>query len=139
MKNPLTTMREHSADNRAAAAAADGNGDLPIAGYDRLDLKHVLKKLKDCSQVELTAIDTYERAHADRVDIINKLRYLRGPEPVEGYDALGEDEITANLNRADDATLKRVREYELKFRRRDAILQALRAARHRAAPGTPMS
>ena len=131
MKNPLTTMRQHSAENRAATTAA--NGDLPIAGYDRLDVKHVLKKLHGCSQVELTAIDEYERAHADRVDILNKLRYLRGPEPVDGYDALPEAEITANFDRADDATLKRVREYELKFRRRDVVLRALRSARHNIA------
>jgi hypothetical protein len=128
MKNPLTAMREHSAENRAASSAAAG--DLPLAGYDRLDVKRVLKKLPDCTQVELTAIDEYERGHADRVDILNKLRYLRGPEPVDGYDALPESEITANFDRADDATLKRVREYELKFRRREIVLQALRAARH---------
>jgi hypothetical protein len=131
MKNPLTTMRQHSADNRAAAS--DAEGDLPLAGYDRLDVKHVLKRLPDCTQVELAAIDEYERAHDDRVDILNKLRYLRGPEPVEGYDALGEEEVTANFEKADDATLKRVREYELKFRRRDVVLRALRSARHNIA------
>lgn len=131
MKNPLTAMRQHSADNRAAASAAEG--ELPISGYDRLDAKHVLKQLPTCSQVELTAIDEYERSHAERVDVLNKLRYLRGPEPVDGYDSLPEEEITANFQRADDETLKRVREYELKFRRRDAVLRAIVTARHNIA------
>ena len=131
MKNPLTAMRQRSAESRAASG--DATGDLPLAAYDRLDAKHVLKRLPECSQVQLTAIEEYEREHDDRADVLNKLRYLRGPEPVDGYDALGEDEITANFARADDATLKRVREYELKFRRRDAILRALAAARHNIA------
>jgi hypothetical protein len=131
MKNPLTAMRQHSAESRAASSAAEA--DLPVPGYDNLDVKHVLKKLPGCTQLELTAIESYERDHDGRVDILNKLRYLRGPEPVDGYDALPEAEITANFDRADDETLKRVREYELKFRRREVVLQALRAARHNIA------
>jgi hypothetical protein len=69
--------------------------------------------------------------------VLNKLRYLRGPEPVEGYDALDADQIASRLAHADNPTLKRVREDELKFRRRDIVLRALVKARDHGQPAPP--
>ena len=126
MKNPLNSRARHD-------AAADGSSaadDLPLPGYDRLKLGEIIARLPRYTQVELTAVESYERTHANRVDVLNKLRYLRGPEPVAGYDTLEPEEIVAGLRHADEPTLKRVREYERKFHRRDVVLHALTDARH---------
>jgi hypothetical protein len=127
MKNPLTNRGRHDAVADGSSAAVD---DLPLPGYDRLNVGQIVGRLHRLSQVELTAVDSYERTHADRVDVLNKLRYLRGPEPVVGYDALKPEEIVTGLRHADAPTLKLVREYERKFHRRDVVLRALTEARH---------
>jgi hypothetical protein len=50
------------------------------------------------------------------------------------HDALDPDQIASGLAHAENATLKRVREYEPKFRRRDVVLRALVKARHHGQP-----
>ena len=127
MKNPLTSRGRHDAVADGSSAAVD---DLPLPGYDRLNVGQIIARLPRLSQVELTAVESYERTHANRVDVLNKLRYLRGPEPVVGYDALEPAEIVAGLRHADEPTLKRVREYERKFHRREVVLRALADVRH---------
>jgi hypothetical protein len=113
-----------------------GDSQLPIPGYDRIGDKDLIAELSKHSQVELTAIETYERAHKERVPVFDKLRYLRGQEPLQGYDALGVKEILAGLEGADSETLQTTREYESKFKHRpdvlDEVATALRS--HRAAP-----
>jgi hypothetical protein len=69
------------------------------------DVGEIIARLPRTSQVELTAVESYERADANRVDVLNKLRYLRGPEPVARYAALEPGEIPAGLRHADKATL----------------------------------
>jgi hypothetical protein len=49
------------------------------------------------------------------------------------HDALDPDQIASGLADADNPTLKRVREYALKFRRRDVVC-ALVKARHHGQP-----
>jgi hypothetical protein len=94
----------------------------PFAGYDRLDARRVKDALSDHSQIELEAVETYERSHEGRAAVLDKLRYLRGSEPFEGYDAQSVEEIVAALEGADMATLKRVRGYERKFANRPPVL-----------------
>ena len=131
MKNPLNSRGRHRAVADGSSAAGD---ELPLPGYDRLDVDEIVARLPRFSQAELTAVASYESAHGNRVDVLNKLRYLRGPEPVDGYDALEPGQIVAGLRHADNATLKRVREYERKFHRRDVVLRALNDARHGGIP-----
>ena len=72
--------------------------------------------------------------------MLNKLRYLRGDEPLPGYDALSDEEILAAVETADMATLKKIRGYERKFRDRPRILDATVQAQHArrdAAPAAP--
>lgn len=94
----------------------------PFAGYDRLDARQIKDALSDHSQVELEAVEAYERSHEDRAAVLDKLRYLRGSEPFQGYDAQGADYIVRALEGADMATLKRVRGYERKFANRPRVL-----------------
>jgi hypothetical protein len=96
---------------------------LPFAGYDRLGDRQVIGVLSDHSQVELEAVEGYERSHEGREAVLNKLRYMRGREPFPGYDALSVEEIVAALGEADLATIKKVRGYERKFGNRARVLE----------------
>jgi hypothetical protein len=113
---------------------------LPFAGYDRLDERQAIKGLSGHSQIELAAVERYERSHQDRKTVLDKLRYLRGSEPLPGYDALSTEEIVAALKDADLATIKRVRGYERKFaNRRNVLEEVVRVhhARQAAEPASP--
>jgi hypothetical protein len=108
--------------------------DAPFTGYEKLDEKDVVRVLRDHSQVELEAVETYERSHQNRLPVLDKLRFMRQSEPFEGYDALESKEIVVALDDADLVTVKRVRGYERKFADRPAVLeQAARIHRERRA------
>ena len=118
-------------DAPSSSAKADGSDDSePLPGYDRISVKHLIPDLSKHSQVELTAIETYERSHKKRPPVFDKLRYLRGKEPLQGYDALGVKEILTGLKGADTATLRKTRVYERKFQRRPDVLENVAAALH---------
>jgi hypothetical protein len=136
-------VRERSSGSAVPAGAADvseqgapsaeGAG-LPFAGYDRLNERQLIQGLSDHTQSELEAVDNYERSHKSREAVFNKLRYLRGSEPLPGYDALGAEEIRAALEDADPQTIKKVRGYERKFRGRPRVLdEVVRIQRARRA------
>jgi hypothetical protein len=109
---------------RDAVAGAD----LPLAdnlaidGYDGLAVRKIIVRLPQLSQKQMTAVETYERAHRQRTVVLEKLRYLRGDEPLPGYDALSPDEISAALRDADLTSLDRVRYYERRLRNRETVL-----------------
>jgi hypothetical protein len=122
-----------SARDASGEAAGDGSA-LPFAGYDRLDDREVVEGLSDHSQVELEAVESYERSHKDRAPVLDKLRFMRQSEPLPGYDALSVDEIVAALKDADLATIKKVRGYERKFADRPLLLEkVVRLQRERRA------
>jgi hypothetical protein len=102
-------------------SAADGH-EIPIPGYDDLDVKNVWARLTKLSQVELAAVETYERSHEDRPAVLDKLRYLRGSEPLPGYDALDGEGVGQALAGADTQSVKAVRDYERKFQRRRIVM-----------------
>ena len=104
-------------------ADSPAEAQLPFTGYDRLDARRVNEGLSDHSQVELRAVESYERSHKGREAVLNKLRYLRGSEPFPGYDAMSVEEILAALPEADLATIKKVRGYERKFANRSQVLE----------------
>jgi len=54
--------------------------------------------------------------------VFDKLRWLRQKEPLPGYDALSSAEVMSALEKADVATIKRVRGYERKFAARREVL-----------------
>ncbi len=123
------SLRKPSADPQQpphdAPAKAVGEDELPFAGYDSLDNHDVVHGLSDHSQVELEAVESYERAHQNRVPVLDKLRWMRGREPLPGYDALSVEEIEAALEDADLATIKKVRAYERKFANRRDVLETV--------------
>lgn len=96
--------------------------ELPISGYDQLGDKEISDQLSELSQVELTTVETYERAHADRPVVLAKLRYMRGNEPLPDYDALTTEQIADALAGAEAETVRAVRDYERKFQHRQSVL-----------------
>jgi hypothetical protein len=112
----------------ATQSRSNGSGGGPVDGYDGLKVDKVIASLKGHSQAELAESETYERANANRQVVLDKLRYLRQDEPLDGYDELDADGVAAALEGADQQTLARVREYERKFKRRDAVLSYIASA-----------
>jgi hypothetical protein len=110
---------------------------LPFAGYDRLDDRKVIDALSDHSQIELEAAEAYERSHKRRERVLDKLRYMRGSEPLPGYDALSTQEIITAVELADPATIKKVRGYERKFANRPSVLEAVVRAHHQGVAERP--
>ena len=96
---------------------------LPIPGYNRLKEKEIADQLSELSQVDLAAVEAYERAHENRPVVLDKLRYMRGSEPLPGYDALAPEQIATALAGADTETVKAVRDYERKFQNRRSVLE----------------
>jgi hypothetical protein len=110
-------------------------GNEPVSGYDSLKTKEVIASLSSRSQVELAEIESYEHTHEDRLSVFDKLRWLRQDEPLPGYDAMSSEQAVAALEKADLATIKRVRGYERKFRARREILDEVdRLHRERRVP-----
>jgi hypothetical protein len=95
--------------------------------------------LSDHSQIELEAAESYEQSHKDREPVLAKLRYMRGPEPLPGYDSLSAEEIVAALEDADLATIKKVRAYERKFGNRPDVLEEVVRVHHRSQARQPKS
>ena len=106
---------------------------LPIADYDALDEQDVIAQFRKLSQIELAEVEGYERAHLSRRVVLNKLRYMRTPEPVADYDALEPSEIVRLLERADSAGIRAIRDYEGKFRGRRQVMNAAAQALPNAA------
>jgi hypothetical protein len=126
-RQPRSTTANGS--NRGVVAGSE----LPIAGYDRLSASRLTTELSRRSQAELTEIEAFERAHDARPEVLNKLRYLRGSEPISGYDGLTPEEISAALQDADLDTITDAREYERKFHRRQPVLDDLTRLRRQRA------
>jgi hypothetical protein len=114
--------RRSSPDVGSNGTHPRGTGEEPVDGYDSMKPDKIIAALRGYSQADLAAIESYERERANRQVVLDKLRYLRQDEPLDGYDQLEEDGVAAALEGADRDTLARVREYERKFKRRDAVL-----------------
>lgn len=110
------------AETPGATARAPDADQPPIPGYDHLGHKEIGLELRRLSQVDLAAVETYERNHANRTEVLAKLRYLRMSEPMKDYDTLGADQIGEQLRTADAETVKGVRDYERKFGQRRQVL-----------------
>jgi hypothetical protein len=111
-------------DAASPAAPPPENGQ-PIADYDGLDPRELTSSLHQRSQVELTSIEDYERAHQGRAAVLDKLRYLRENEPMPGYDTFSTEQVVDELQSADLPVVKDVREYERRHQDRRLILDAI--------------
>ena len=129
-----SSHREAGAPGSAEASSTDEQR-FPIARYDQFDGKQLIPQLSQLSQVELATVEAHERSHRERPVVLNRLRWLRGSEPLPGYDALDPDAIVRALADADAATVKAVRSYERHHRDRPEV----RAEAARVLPSAPAS
>ncbi len=130
----LDTFRGRHSPGDASASSHETGTPSPFEGYDRTESWELIHTLSEHSQIELTAVEAYERAHRNRPAVLDKLHYLRGTEPIPGYDALEPGQILAAVATTDDATLKKMRGYERKFAKRPKLLEAMaRTQRERRA------
>ena len=63
-----------SAVDDFAAEAGAGGAELPIADYEELTVARVLPLLEGLSRAQLRQVYEYERAHANRVAILEAVR-----------------------------------------------------------------
>jgi ferritin-like metal-binding protein YciE len=98
--------------------------DLAVAHYDKLSAEEIIAKLSELSQIDLSKIDAYERRHADRKTVLDRIASLRADEPWPGYDELTVDEIREVLSGADEGAAKQVADYERRHKQRQGVLQA---------------
>jgi hypothetical protein len=142
----LTAIRDRFSTREPSGLQSDdaqgepgAEAPLPFAGYDRLDDRQVVEGLSDHSQIELEAVESFERSHQNRVPVLDKLRYMRGSEPLPGYDALSVEEIVTALDDADLAAIKKVRGYERKFANRRDVLEEVVRVHHVRRASQPAS
>lgn len=100
----------------------ESHADEPIPGYDHMSVHDLLASMHTHTQAQMEAIREYEAKHKNRKAIFDKLDYMQGPEPWEGYDEMSEDQILERLAGSEDSTVTRVRDYEHKFYGRPRIL-----------------
>jgi ferritin-like metal-binding protein YciE len=104
--------------------AVASEGDLAIAGYDKLTADEIIDRLSALSQIDLAKIDAYERKNQNRTTILTRVTSLRGDEPWAGYDELTATEVQAALSEGDDERAKQARTYERTHKNRAGVLEA---------------
>jgi hypothetical protein len=96
----------------------------PTSDYDKLTASDVVGKLTDFTQAQLSEVVAYERANRKRATVIDRAQSLQEDQPFNGYDDLTARDVAQRLTDADEATARRVREYEGRHRRRVEVLEA---------------
>ena len=134
----LQAIRDRMHPPDSAGDPPDPDSQALTDRFDRLNEREAASGLTPFDQAELTAIEAFERSHRGRPAVLSKLRYLRQPEPVPGYDALEAHAIGDALSGADTETIKAAREYENKLKKRPTVLIAINRAL-RASRGQPMT
>jgi hypothetical protein len=132
--NALRRRGSPAATSGADESSPDADS-LPIPGYDRLGHREIGLKMPGLSQVELEAVETYERAHKERPEVLAKVRYMLTTEPLPDYDTLSPEQIAEALVGADAEKVKAVRSYETKFAHRKEVLDEVA----RVLPNSPES
>ncbi|MBV9817759.1 MAG: DUF892 family protein [Solirubrobacterales bacterium] len=106
------------------APAAPAPDDLAIPSYDGRNAQEIVARLATLSQIELVAIDAYERGHENRSTVLERISALRAEEPWPGYDELNVAEVIERLARRDSEQVKRTRDYERAHKDRAGVLRA---------------
>ena len=98
--------------------------DAPVSDYEKLTASQAVAKLTDLTQDQLGQVIAYERANRNRSTVIDKAQSLQENEPFPGYDDLTARDVAQRVRDADEATARRVREYEGRHQRRVEVLES---------------
>lgn len=96
----------------------------PLTGFADLTADELNAKLAGLSQRELGEVAAYERAHAARSTVLDRVTALQEAEPAPGYDDLGADDAVRLLSDAPRERAEAVRAYERRHKQRATVLQA---------------
>jgi hypothetical protein len=106
----------------AVSGALATEADLPIPSYDEQTAEEIVGRLRGFSQRELRMIDAYERKHANRTTITERIASLSGDEPWSGYDEQGVDGIAHALREVSPGRARAVRDYERNHKDRAGVV-----------------
>jgi hypothetical protein len=125
MTNPLHSLGRHDAIEDGSSAAGD---DLPLPGYDRLDVGVIIAHIPWFSQAdgrrELRACSRQPRPSSTSCAICADRSRSTALTPSN------RERSWPGLATRTTRHSKRVRKYERKFHRRDLVLRGLNDARH---------
>jgi len=96
----------------------------PLSDYDSLTATEVVSKLPEFTQEQLKATIAFERAHRKRATVTERAKSLQEDEPFSGYDEMTARDVAQRLTDTDEATARKVREYEGRHKRRVEVLEA---------------
>jgi hypothetical protein len=130
LKTIRSSMRGDSSGEDTPGVELSADDQALTERYDKLNERDALAALADLNQAELGAIEDHERSHRGRETVLNKVRYLRTPEPLPGYDTLEPSAIAAALADADVETIKAARVYERKMQNRPGVNKDIMDALH---------
>jgi hypothetical protein len=81
-RTPQEPERAPEEGERPAGESADtATATLPIDDYERLTAAQIVAKLPGLDDDQLTAVETFERAHATRITVLNTIRDLHETKP----------------------------------------------------------
>jgi ferritin-like metal-binding protein YciE len=111
----------------AAQGAVAAPEDLPIPGYDALNVEQITERLRDLSQTELAKVEAYERRHDNRSTLTDRIAALRAREPWPGYDDQTADQVASVLRSAgdDDERRRAAGDYERAHKNRSTVLEVV--------------
>jgi ferritin-like metal-binding protein YciE len=115
-----TSSRSSSSSRRSGGRKAEA----PLTDYDKLTASQAVSKLTDLTQDQLAQVIAYERANRKRTTVIDRAQSLQENEPFPGYDDLTARDVAQRVRDADEATARRVREYEGRHQRRVEVLES---------------
>jgi ferritin-like metal-binding protein YciE len=61
----------------SSSSSASANGSEPIKGYDELNANEVNARLEGLSPAELRKVETYEKSHAKRTTVLERIKSLK--------------------------------------------------------------
>ena len=106
-----------------AGPGSSDDHELPIPGYDQLEAKQISDQLaRSARRSSWPRSRPMSARTRTGPGVLDKLRYMRGSEPLPGYDALTTEQIATELAGADARTVRAVRDYERKFQHRRSVL-----------------
>jgi poly(hydroxyalkanoate) granule-associated protein len=111
--------------NQIMAMRAEAVVELPMPGYDKLNVKEITSKLAPLTFEELVAVKQFELAHENRVTVLREVDRRLTAMPIARYDALTVDEIEPLLTTLDIVQLENVAEYEAAHENRVTLLRAI--------------
>jgi hypothetical protein len=109
---------------REVQGAITQEEDLPLPGFSELDVTEIEQRLRGLSQSELTVIEGFERAHADRSAVLDVIEGLRETEPWPGFDAMDPERIKMHLRDVPVRVARQALEYERRHRKRQTVINA---------------